>query len=66
VRKRRIVLDVLRETSAQYGIQCIISVIDADLPRDEADNRMPFPPEEIILQLHDGGPSGRLFRMREF
>jgi uncharacterized protein YydD (DUF2326 family) len=66
VRKRRLVLDVLRESSKSFGIQCIITVIDADLPRDEEDNKVPFPAGEIILDLHDGGPQGRLFKMREF
>jgi uncharacterized protein YydD (DUF2326 family) len=66
VRKRLLVLDVLRESSVSFGIQCIISVIDADLPRDAGDNKIPFPAGEIILDLHDGGPKGRLFKMREF
>lgn len=48
------------------GIQCIISVIDADLPRDESDQKVPFTSSEIILDLHDGGPTGRLFRTKEF
>jgi uncharacterized protein YydD (DUF2326 family) len=66
VRKRRLVLDALRETSRDFGIQCIISVIDADLPRDERDLRIPFPQSEVVLDLHDGGVAGRLFKMREF
>jgi uncharacterized protein YydD (DUF2326 family) len=66
VRKRVLLLDVLRESSVSFGIQCIITVIDADLPRDAKDNRIPFPPGETILDLHDGGPKGRLFKMREF
>jgi uncharacterized protein YydD (DUF2326 family) len=66
VRKRRLVLQVLRETAGKYGIQCIISVIDSDLPRTADDEKIPFPQNEIILELSDSGPSGRLFRMREF
>jgi uncharacterized protein YydD (DUF2326 family) len=66
VRKRRLVLQVLRETALKYGVQCIISVIDSDLPRSEDDERIPFPESEIVLDLNDSGPTGRLFRMREF
>jgi uncharacterized protein YydD (DUF2326 family) len=65
-RKRRMLLDVLRETAAKYRIQYILSVIDADLPRDENDKKIPFPDEEIVLELHDGGTSGLLFKMKEF
>lgn len=66
VRKRKLVLEVLRESAEKYGVQCIISVIDSDLPRTEDDTKIPFPQKEIIVDLSDSGPSGRLFRMREF
>jgi uncharacterized protein YydD (DUF2326 family) len=66
VRKRKLVLEVLRETATKFGIQCIISVIDSDLPRTEDDAKIPFPQSEIIVDLSDSGPTGRLFRMREF
>jgi uncharacterized protein YydD (DUF2326 family) len=65
-RKRCMLLDVLRETATKYHVQYILSVIDADLPRDEDDKKLPFSPKEIILELHDGGTSGRLFKMKEF
>jgi uncharacterized protein YydD (DUF2326 family) len=66
IRKRLLVLQVLRETASEFGIQCIITVIDSDLPRDQNDNRIEFDPSEIVLTLSDSGPRGRLFRMREF
>ena len=66
VRKRKLVLEVLRETAIKFGIQCIISVIDSDLPRNADDTKIPFPQSEIIVDLSDSGPTGRLFRMREF
>jgi uncharacterized protein YydD (DUF2326 family) len=66
IRKRKLVLQVLRETAENYGIQCIISVIDSDLPRTEDDARIPFPANEIVVDLSDVGPTGRLFRMKEF
>jgi uncharacterized protein YydD (DUF2326 family) len=65
-RKRRLVLEVLRETSSQSGVQCIISAISDDLPRTETDAKIPFPPAEIVVELNDSGTSGRLFRTREF
>jgi uncharacterized protein YydD (DUF2326 family) len=66
VRKRQLVLEVLRESSRRYGIQCIISVIDSDLPRSQSDAKIPFPEDEIILELSDSGQRGRLFKMPEF
>jgi uncharacterized protein YydD (DUF2326 family) len=65
-RRKRRILEVLRETVTQYGIQCMITAIDDDVPRDEDGNKIPFPDNEIILRLHDGGQSGRLFKTREF
>jgi hypothetical protein len=65
-RKRRVLLDLLREIAAKYKIQYIMSAIDSDLPRDEKDNRIEFPSKEIVLELSDQGTKGRLFRMDEF
>jgi len=65
-RKKRRILEVLRETSTKFKIQCIITAIDDDVPRDEKGEKIPFPENEIILRLHDAGQSGRLFKMREF
>jgi uncharacterized protein YydD (DUF2326 family) len=65
-RKRRMLLDVLRDTASKFHIQYILSVIDDDLPRDENDQKIPFPDDEIVLELHDGGANGRLFKMKEF
>jgi uncharacterized protein YydD (DUF2326 family) len=65
-RKKRRILEVLRETSTKYNMQCIITAIDDDVPRDEDGQRTPFPDNEIILRLNDSGPSGRLFKTREF
>ena len=65
-RKKRRILEVLRETSTKFNIQCIITAIDDDVPRDENGQKTPFPENEIILRLNDSGPSGRLFKTREF
>jgi len=65
-RKRKVLLDLLREVAAKYKIQYIMSAIDSDLPRDEKDKRIEFPSKEIVLPLSDQGTKGRLFRMDEF
>ena len=37
-----------------------------DMPRNSKDERVEFPPNEIVLRLHDDGQEGRLFKMAEF
>lgn len=59
-------LKVIRDTCDEYGIQYIFSCLSEDVPTiDEAEELCPSP-EEIVLKLHDGGESGRLFKMRSF
>lgn len=65
-RKRRVLLDLLREISAKYKIQYILSAIDSDLPRSETDQKIDFSPREVVVSLSDQGSKGRLFRMDEF
>jgi uncharacterized protein YydD (DUF2326 family) len=65
-RIKRAFLKIVKESCSEYGIEYILSVIEDDLPRDENDQKIYFTDDEIILRLHDGGPSGRLFRMNEF
>jgi uncharacterized protein YydD (DUF2326 family) len=56
------IISVLRNL-ADLGIQQILTVIDSDLPLAADGEKFAFNDEEIILHLHDEGPSGRLFRM---
>ncbi|HLM83521.1 MAG TPA: DUF2326 domain-containing protein [Terriglobales bacterium] len=65
-RKRRVLLELLRETATKHHIQYMLSTIDSDLPRDENDRKIEFPPDEVVLELSDQGTKGRLFRMPEF
>ena len=65
-RKRRVLLELLRETATKHRIQYILSTIDSDLPRDENDRKIDFSQDEIVLELSDLGTKGRLFRMPEF
>ena len=55
--------NTVREICKEYGLQYILTLIDSDIPRDELDNRVAFPDEEIVLRLHDHDDSGRLFEM---
>jgi len=55
-------IEVLRELS-DLGIQQILTVIDSDLPLDNSGEKFAFEADEVILTLHDEGPSGRLFNM---
>lgn len=65
-RKKIALLDVLHTYTCYYGIQCIITTIDADLPRDSSDKKIYFTEGEVVLTLNDSGPEGRLFKMAEF
>lgn len=57
-RKKKAFLNFVRTYSELYGIQYILTVIDSDMP-----SGVNFSDEEIVLNLHDNGQSGRLFKM---
>lgn len=60
-------LGLIREIIGEGRIQYILSIIDADLPRDsETQEQIRFAPDEIILTLSDQGDKGRLFKMAPF
>ena len=59
-------LKVIRDTCAEYGIQYIFSCLSEDLPTIEEANNICPNDDEIILNLHDGGEAGRLFKMKSF
>ena len=50
---------------AEEGLQLIITLIDAELPKGEGDAAK-LEDTEIVLTLHDEGDDGRLFRMRSW
>jgi uncharacterized protein YydD (DUF2326 family) len=62
-RKKINFLNTVRDICKEYGLQYILTLIDSDIPRDELDNKVAFPDEEIVLKLHDRDDSGRLFEM---
>ena len=65
--KRKLaLLNVVRSACAEHGIQYIFSAIEEELPTaDDPDNLCPSP-DEIVLELHDGGEDGRLFKVETF
>lgn len=65
-RKKILFLDLIKKFSKDYGIQYILTVIDADMPRDANDKKVEFEKTEIIKELDDSGDSGRLFKMPIF
>lgn len=62
-RKKANLLEVMRDY-ADLGIQQIITLIDSDAPPPLNSGEAPFESSEVILQLHDEGQSGRLFKMK--
>ena len=61
-RKKEKLLSVIRQYSS-LGIQSIITLIDSDLPYQTPEEDPIIDESEIILQLHDQGTDGRLFKM---
>ncbi len=62
-RKKINFINKVREICSEYGLQYIMTVIDSDIPHDEADNPVLFSEKEVVLKLHDRDDSGRLFEM---
>jgi uncharacterized protein YydD (DUF2326 family) len=65
-RKKNNFLKLVREYCDSYGLQYILTVITADLPRDENDKVIEFKKEEIVRELDDEGQTGRLFNLPKF
>jgi uncharacterized protein YydD (DUF2326 family) len=65
-RKKRAFLEIVRDVCDNHGMQYILTLLDADIPRDEGDQRVPFSDDEILRELYEGSDDGRLFRMPPF
>ncbi len=63
-RKKENLLAVIRRYE-EFGLQSIITLIDADLPKRTGDEPV-FTTNEIILTLHDESEQGRLFKMNSW
>ena len=65
-RRKVSLLRTVRRLCNEYGLQYILTVIDADLPRDQRDDKVLFTEDEVVRELHDQGAAGRLFCMEAF
>ena len=65
-RKKQKFLDVVKAFCETYKLQYIMTVIDADIPRDQNDKKVMFAPSVVIKTLHEDGDAGRLFKMPKF
>ena len=65
-RRKLALLDVVRTTCKKYNVQYIFSVIEEDLPTADDPKKLCPQPAEIVLELHDGGTDGRLFKLNKF
>jgi len=65
--KRKLaLLSVVRTACEEHGLQYIFSAIEEELPTaNDLDNFCPQP-DEIVLELNDGGKEGRLFKVETF
>lgn len=59
-------LRVIRNSCDVHGIQYLLSALDEDIPRTDDKEGLSPSPSEVVLQLHDGGDSGRLFKFTRF
>lgn len=64
-RPKQNLLEVIREYS-DLGIQTVITLIGSDAPPPGPGNDDVFEPGEIIINLHDDGQDGRLFRFESW
>lgn len=61
-RKRRNLIEVFKNY-ATLGIQPIFTALDSDLPDEIGEAQGTISAEDVILNLHDEGDEGRLFKM---
>ena len=65
--KRKLaLLSGVREACQKYEIQYIFSALEEEIPEEEDTEDLCPKPGEIILELHDNGKDGRLFKTERF
>ncbi|MDE3273085.1 DUF2326 domain-containing protein [Pseudoalteromonas sp. G4] len=64
-RLKLLLIDEWRKVSLKNNLQFIITVLDSDLPL-KGTKKEYFGKSEVIRELHDRGPDGRLFKMASF
>ena len=60
-RKKIKFLETVKKICKDYNLQYILTLIDSDLPKNEKNEVIQFPPDEICLELDDKDDSGKLF-----
>lgn len=60
-RKKTEFLDIVKKICADHNLQYILTLIDSDLPKNEKNEVISFPSDEICRELHDKDDSGKLF-----
>ena len=65
-RKKTKLLEAVDRFCETYQLQYILTMIDADVPRDMNNKKISFPKGTIVRELHERGDSGRLFNMQKF
>jgi uncharacterized protein YydD (DUF2326 family) len=66
LKRKLALLSVVRDACTEHGIQYIFSAIEEELPTSDDPNNLCPHPDEIVLELHDGGEGGRLFKVETF
>lgn len=66
LKRKLALLDVVRTACTEHGIQYIFSAIEEELPPYDDPSDLSPSPEEVVLELHDGGKEGRLFKVETF
>lgn len=61
-RKKIKFISLIRRECSKNNLQYILTLIDSDLPKDENENIIKFPENEICLKLNDRDNSGKLFK----
>ncbi len=59
-------MEAINKYCGEFGLQYILTVIDADIPRDLNDSRIQFPNGTVVREFHEASDEGRLFNMPKF
>ncbi len=63
-RRRMALVETIRRTCANYPVQYILTALEEDIPT--SDGQPAIRPDDVILELNDEGPAGRLFHCEVF
>ena len=66
IKRKLALLSVVRKACSEHDIQYIFSALEEEIPFTEDTESLCPQPEEVVLELHDGGNDGRLFKLERF